>query len=110
MNLANVQNNSMVDKKLKFETQIEKKENLNVEYRDTILKHEDTIRGKDLALSALSDTLFEKGQENRRLAEIISEFKNEHLMKQILNQKYAVKKLGSIKDEDLTVSNCICLT
>jgi hypothetical protein len=33
------------------------------------------MRGKDLAIAALSSTLLEKGEENKKLSEMVNQFK-----------------------------------
>jgi len=38
----------------------------------------------------MGETLFSKGVENKRLVEIVNEFKNEHLRTKIMGQKYSV--------------------
>jgi len=45
---------------------------------------QEKIKDKDLALNKMGDTIFSKGVENKRLVEIINEFKNEHLKTKIM--------------------------
>eukprot|EP00347_Sterkiella_histriomuscorum_P006730 403351654 len=61
--------------------------------------------GKDTTLKAMTDILYQKGEENQRLAEMISEFKNQHLVSEIFGKKYAVVKSSTISaDEQLMES------
>ena len=80
MDAANSQSNTMMDVRLKYESELEKREKINSDLWDTIKRLEEGNKGKDEALLALSETLYEKGEENKRLAEMISEFKNQHLI------------------------------
>jgi mannitol/fructose-specific phosphotransferase system IIA component len=50
------------------------------------IKLRDTIKGKDDAIHALSLTLIEKGEHNKRLLEKMSEMKNHQLKHHFLNQ------------------------
>lgn len=66
----------MVDLKLQFEGRIDRKETEITSLREENIKLRDTIKGKDDAIHALSVTLIEKGEHNRRLMEKMSEMKN----------------------------------
>ena len=39
----------------------------------------DEVKGKDMAIRALSETLLNKGEENALLSEQVNEIKNHHL-------------------------------
>lgn len=69
-----------------------------------MLKLKDDIRGKDEAINALTVTLLERGEHNKKLFEQLTEFKNHFLSNQILGQKFLVQKIGSLKNEDVIVS------
>lgn len=49
----------------------------------------DEIKGKDMAIRALSETLLKKGEENANLSEQVNEIKNHHLLNSIVGQKFA---------------------
>ena len=76
MDKANKDTNKMVDQKLKYESQLDKKDEEIQSLKEKLIKLLDEIHGKDLALKALADTLYERGEENKRLAVMVSEIKN----------------------------------
>lgn len=96
-----LQKNKATDIQLEFEAKIDKKETQIHSLKEEVVKYRDEIRGKDEAIKALSMTLIEKGKENQRLAEMVVEIKNHHLMTQILGQKFHVQKPGPLRNEDL---------
>ena len=67
------------------------------------------IKGKDQAIKALSQTILDKGDENQKLLEMVSQFKNQLLNSDFYNQKYAVQRLDRGKPEDMTVRNLLIL-
>jgi hypothetical protein len=71
---------------------------------EDIIKIKDEMRGKDLAIAALSSTLLEKGEENRKSSEMMIEFKNHLLTSDFYNQKFAAMKIDKDKRSDVTVS------
>lgn len=54
------------------------------------IKLKDIIKGKDDAIRALSDTLIEKGEHNKKLMEKMSEMKNHQMQNHFLNQLFLV--------------------
>ena len=100
-----METNSLIDMKLNNEQEFEKKDKIINELNQKILELQEKIKDKDLALNKMGDTIFSKGVENKRLVEIINEFKNEHLKTKIMGQKFSVQKLGKLKNEDCIVRN-----
>ena len=88
----NKQNNILTDMKLEWEATVDRKDTQIHSFKEEIVKLKDEIKGKDEAIKALSMTLIDKGKENERLTEMITEIKNHHLMTQILGQKFYVQK------------------
>ena len=58
--------------------------------------------GKNEAIKALSQTLFDKAEENKKLAESLSLLKNQLMQSNHYYQKYYVQKIGSKKTENVT--------
>ncbi|CDW87673.1 UNKNOWN [Stylonychia lemnae] len=102
MDETNMQNNKMIDLKLEFEAKIDRKDKDIGELMEILHKLKDDIKGKDQAISALSQTLMEKGDENRQLSEAVNEIKNHHLSTSILGKKFAGQKIGTIKLDEVT--------
>ena len=69
----------MTDERLSLEGELEKKENWIHQLQEDVVKMKDETRGKDLAIQALSQTLIEKGEENQKMSEMVSQIKN-HLL------------------------------
>ena len=88
----NKQNNILTDMKLEWEATVDRKDTQIHSFKEELVKLKDEIKGKDEAIKALSMTLIDKGKENERLTEMITEIKNHHLMTQILGQKFYVQK------------------
>ena len=66
----------MTDLRLTYESMIDKKvEHIGV-LQDENARMRDELRGKDEAIQALSSTLIEKGEKNKKLTESIAEMKN----------------------------------
>lgn len=101
MELSNQHNNQLTDLRLEFEAKIDKKDKEIHELMEILLKLKDDCKGKDQAISALSLTLLEKGEENQRLSEAVNEIKNHHLTTSVLGQKFAAQKIGTIKYDDV---------
>lgn len=62
--------------KLQFEERIDKRDSQIYSLTEENLRLKDAIRGKDDAIHALSITLLEKGEHNKKLTEKLSEVKN----------------------------------
>ena len=73
------------------------------------MKLRDTVIGKDDAISALSHTLLEKGDHNRRLTEKLAEVKNHQLKTHFLNEWFLVTKLSKMGPVDLLVRNMMMM-
>lgn len=73
---AGRESNKMVDLKLQFEGKLDRKDQEIQGLKEDNVKLRDTIKGKDDAIHALSLTLIEKGEHNKRLMEKMSEMKN----------------------------------
>ncbi|CDW90811.1 UNKNOWN [Stylonychia lemnae] len=101
LNLKNMETNSLIDIKLNNEQEFEKKEKTILSLEQKIQDLDEKIKDQDIALKKMGETLFSKGVENKRLVEIVNEFKNEHLFSKVMGQKYSVQKIGSLKNEDL---------
>lgn len=86
--------------KLEWESVVDRKDSQLHSLREEVVKLRDEVRGKDEAIKALSLTLIDKGKENQRLTEMITEIKNHHLMTQILGQKFHVTKQGTLRNEE----------
>ena len=86
---ATKQNNKLIDLRLEFEAKLDRKDRDISELMEILHKLKDDIKGKDQAISALSLTLMEKGEENQRLSEAVNEIKNHHLSTSILGKKFA---------------------
>lgn len=76
MDAAHSETNKMVDQRLKYESMLDKKEEEIQGLREKIIRLLDEINGKDMAIKALSNTLYERGEENKKLAMMVSEIKN----------------------------------
>ena len=76
MDAVQGETNKMVDQRLKYESLLDKKEEEVQALKEKIIKLLDEINGKDLAIKALSETLYERGEENKKLAMMVSEIKN----------------------------------
>jgi hypothetical protein len=63
---------------------IDKKDEEIANLEERIIKLEDDVKGKDAAIEALSSTLLDKGEENKKLFEKLTEFKNHHMSNFIL--------------------------
>ena len=77
-------NNQITDLRLDYEAKIDRKDRNIHELMEALLKLKDDVKGKDQAISALSDTLMEKGEENQRLSEVVNEIKNHHLTTSVI--------------------------
>ena len=77
--------NELTDLRLQFEGRLDRKEVEMHSMRDELSRLRDEVRGKDQAIGALSDTLIEKGETNRRLTEKLAEVKNHQLATHFLN-------------------------
>ena len=82
---------------------LDKKEEEASGLKEKIVKLLDEINGKDLAIKALSDTLYERGEENKKLAMMVSEIKNHQLLTQVIGELFAVTRINAFKNEDLMV-------
>jgi len=74
--------------KLDFEGKLE-----NIDQKEHILKEEiltlkDHLKGKDMAITHLSNTLMEKGHENENLTEMVTYFKNRLITEGIFSTTY----------------------
>lgn len=94
----------MIDLKLKYDAQIEKRDEMIHSLLEEVNKVKDEKVGKDMCLQALTETLLSKGKENQKLSEMINEIKNHHLTNLFLNQKYGVVKQGTLINDNLIVS------
>lgn len=52
---------------------------------------------KDEIIESLQNTIFKKGKQNQRLAEIVNTFKNQLISDQIFEQTFGVIWIGKIK-------------
>ena len=86
MDAVQADTNKMVDQRLKYESMLDKKEEEISGLKEKIIKLLDEINGKDLAIKALSDTLYERGEENKKLAMMVSEIKNHQLLTQVIGE------------------------
>lgn len=75
----NRETNKIVDLRLEMEAKLEKKDIEMHSLKEEVVKQRDEIKGKDEALKALTLTLLDKGKENQKLTEMISEIKNHQL-------------------------------
>lgn len=66
----------MVDLKLLYESKLEKREAEIASLLDERERLRDQVKGKDDAIMALSHTLIEKGEHNKKLSLKLSELKN----------------------------------
>ena len=103
MDAVQGETNKMVDQRLKYESMLDKKEEEASGLKEKIIKLLDEINGKDLAIKALSDTLYERGEENKKLAMMVSEIKNHQLLTQVIGELFAVTRINAFKNEDLMV-------
>ena len=81
------------DMKLDFEGKLE-----NIDQKEHGLKQEintlkDHLKGKDMAINHLSNTLMEKGQENENLTEMVTFFKNKILVENCFHTTFGAQKL-----------------
>jgi len=60
-----------------LEGTIEKKEIWIEELQEDLVNLKSQIREKEEAMQSLSNTIFEKGEQNRRLSEVVNTFKNQ---------------------------------
>ena len=58
---------------------------------------------KDEVIGQMTENLIEKGKEQEKLAEIVVEMKEQHLVNSVFGHKYLVTRLGSIKSEQRLV-------
>lgn len=93
----------IMDIKLKYEGELEKRDTWINSYSADIIKLKEEMRLKDQAIQALSETLIDKGDENQRLLEMVSQFKNHLLTSSFYNQKYYAQKITNGKEEDVTL-------
>jgi archaellum component FlaC len=101
---ARQDSNQLVDLKLKHEGIVDRLKARIDDLEEQLARLKDIIQGKDAAIEALSNTLFDKGEENKRYAEMVSEFKNHQLITHVLNHKYAAERIGQLKNDQLLVS------
>ena len=94
----------MIDLQLQFEGKLDKKESQILALQEEIVRLRDSVLGKDDAISALSHTLLEKGEHNRRLTEKLAEVKNHQLKTHFLNEWFLVTKPSKKGPIDLLVS------
>ena len=64
------------DEKLDIETKLDSQDNTEHALRLEIVALQDQITGKDKAIKQLGETILSNGQENERLSEMVSVFKN----------------------------------
>lgn len=64
------------DEKLDIETKLDSKDNNEQALREEIIALKDQISGKDKAIKQLGDVIMQNGQENEKLSEMVSVFKN----------------------------------
>lgn len=64
--------------------------------KDIQTLHED-LRSKDEIIESLQNTIFKKGTQNQRLAEVVNTFKNQLIMDQIFQQTFAATYVGTLK-------------
>ena len=79
MNDASRESNKVTDLRLQFESKIDTKEEAIKTLREENVRFRDEVRGKDLAIQALSDTLIDRGEDNMKLVEKLSAVKNHQL-------------------------------
>lgn len=87
---ASKENNKIIDLRLLYEEKLDKKEGEIYSLKDENIRLKDAVKGKDDAIQALSYTLIEKGEHNKRLMEKIAEMKNHQLQNHFLNQSFLV--------------------
>ena len=112
LNDASRESNKVTDLRLQFESKIDTKEEAIQTLREENVRFRDEVRGKDLAIQALSDTLIDRGEDNMKLVEKLSAVKNHQLQTQYLNQSYLVYYISKKGIQDMLVrhyyfSNCI---
>ena len=59
-----------------FEARLDNREGKEHGLKEEIITLQDIIKGKDTAISQLSNTIIQSGTENEKLAEMVSFFKN----------------------------------
>lgn len=79
LNDASRESNKVTDLRLQFESKIDTKEEAIKTLREENVRFRDEVRGKDLAIQALSDTLIDRGEDNMKLVEKLSAVKNHQL-------------------------------
>lgn len=102
---AGKDSNKLIDLQLQFEGRLDKKEADIQGLREEIVRLRDSVQGKDDAIKALSQTLLEKGEHNRRLTEKLTEVKNHQLKNHFLNEWYVVSKTSKKGPIEMLVSS-----
>lgn len=62
--------------------------------RNQIEELKEDIKSRDETLMSLSNKIYEKGEENRGLSEIINTFKNQIIADKIFEQRFNVTFVG----------------
>lgn len=101
LNDASRESNKVTDLRLKFESNIETKEEAIQSLREENIRFRDEVRGKDMAIQALSETLIDRGKDNMNLVEKLSAVKNHQLQTQYLNQSYLVHNISKKGIQDV---------
>ena len=80
------------DKYHDMEAKVEERDGKDKSFKEEIITLQDTIKGKDAAIKHLSDTIMQNGNENSRLAEMVSYFKNKLILENCFNLSFAATK------------------
>lgn len=82
------------DLKLDFEAKLENIDEQEHGLREEIIQLSDKLQGKDTALTQLSKKILEQGQENEKLAEMVTFFKNKLLYENVFHTTFAATLLA----------------
>lgn len=63
---------------------------------------QEELKERDEAFGTLSNTLADKGQQNRKLSEALACFKNQLIADQIFDQRFNVTHMGQLTNTEYT--------
>lgn len=92
------------DEKLDIEGRLEGREGKDQELREEVVQLKHRIEGKDAAIASVGQNLMKRAEENERLAEMVSVFKNKLITENCFHTTFAALKIDNVVMKPLPTS------
>lgn len=82
------------DLKLDYQSKLENNEGKEHVLQEEIVKLDDQVKGKDMAIEQLSKQIITTSKENDRLHDMVNSFKQKLIIENCFHTNYAAQKVG----------------